>query len=65
MTTIQLNKADVTQLLKTLDKFDVDYFKLIKNDTSAVGYTLDIEFPYRINNQLVNVTVSVVGTDEW
>lgn len=60
-----LNKADVTKLLEVLNKFDVDYFELLKHDTSGIGYTLDIEFPMEIKGELVSVKASVVGTNEW
>ena len=65
MNKITLNRADIVKILETLDKFEIDYFTLIKGDSSGIGYTLDIEFPYRIKEELVEAKVSVVGTEEW
>lgn len=65
MTTMSLNRADVVKILETLNKHEIDFFTLIKHDTSGIGYTLDIKFPYRLKEDLVEVEVSVVGTGEW
>jgi hypothetical protein len=63
--TIILNKADVQELLKVLDEFKIDSFKLIKHDTSGIGYTLDIEYSHKLNDRMVETRISVVGTDNW
>lgn len=62
---ITLNRADVRELLKTLEKFDVDHFTLCKEDQSGIGYTLDIEYSTQINDTMVTVRIPVVGTDSW
>lgn len=64
-TTITLNRADVEVILSTLKELQVDHFKLIKNDASGIGYTLDIEYSHKINNRPVDVRVEVVGTENW
>jgi len=60
-----LNRNDIRCLVEKLDKYEVDSFTIIKHDTSGIAYTLDIEFPYRIKDELVTVTTNVVGTNEW
>lgn len=62
---INLNRSDIRELLKTLEKFDIDSFELIKHDESGIGYTLDIEYAYRLESQLVTVRMPVVGVDSW
>lgn len=64
-TTITLNRADVRELLATLEKFDIDSFELTKDVRSGIGYTLDIEYAYRLQDQLVTVRIPVVGVDSW
>lgn len=63
--TITLNRADIRELLKTLEKFDVDSFELIKTDGSGIGYVLDIEYATRLQDATVTVRVPVVGVDSW
>lgn len=65
MKTMTLNRADIIRLLEVLEKFDVDYFELIKRDTSGIGYTLDIEFPSQLKDTIVSIRASVVGVEEW
>lgn len=65
MTTVELNKADILQLLAAINKFEVDNFTLIKHDTSGIGYSLDMEFPYTISGTKVIVRAEVIGVDNW
>lgn len=65
MKTITLNRADVAKILKTLDKHSIDYFELIKNDTSGIGYTLDIEHLTKLHGESVTVRIPVVGVEDW
>lgn len=63
--TMILNKADVQELLKVLDEFKIDSFKLIKHDTSGIGYTLDIEYAHSLNGRIVDTRISVVDETNW
>lgn len=65
MIKITLNKADIVEITKTLIRFDIDHFTLIKNDESGIGYTLDIEYETRMQDAKVKVTVPVVGVENW
>ena len=65
MPTMTLNRADVRELLATLERFDVDHFELIKTDASGIGYTLDIEYSARLQESMVSIRVPVVGVDAW
>ena len=60
-----LNRNDIRRLVEKLDKYEVDNFTIIKHDESGIGYTIDIEFPYRIKDEIVTVTTNVVGTEDW
>ena len=60
-----LNRNDIRCLVEKLDKHEIDCFTIIKHDKSGIGYTLDIEFPYRIKDDLTIVTLEVVGAQDW
>lgn len=64
-TSITLNRADVRELLATLEKFDIDSFELTKDARSGIGYTLDIEYSTQLNDTMVTIRVPVVGVDSW
>ena len=64
-TEITLNRADVLRILTTLKDFDIDYFKLIKEDGSGIGYTLSLEYSHRMNNQMVDTRINVIGVEDW
>lgn len=64
-TSMTLTRADVRELLATLDRFDVDSFELTKDARSGIGYTLDIEYSTQIKDTMVTVRIPVVGTDSW
>lgn len=53
-----LNRADIAQLLKILN---LDYFELIKNDSSGIGYTLDIE--HKVKGETIRIPAITV--EEW
>ena len=65
LTSITLNRAEVRELLATLDRFDVDSFELTKDARSGIGYTLDIEYSTQLNDTMVTIRVPVVGEDTW
>ena len=65
MTEITLNRADIAEMQKVLLKFNIDHFTLIKNDSSGIGYTLDIEYETTMNDCMVTVRVPVVGVENW
>ena len=65
LTSITLNRAEVRELLATLDRFDVDSFKLTKDARSGIGYSLDIEYSTQLNDTMVTIRVPVVGEDTW
>ena len=65
MTEITLNRADIAEMQKVLLKFNIDPFTLIKNDSSGIGYTLDIEYETTMNDCMVTVRVPVVGVENW
>jgi hypothetical protein len=64
-TEITLNKADILEIITTLKDFDIDHFKLIKEDSSGIGYTLCLEYPHSMNGKLVYTRIEIVGPEEW
>jgi hypothetical protein len=65
MTKITLNRVDIAEMQKVLLKFNIDHFTLIKNDSSGIGYALDIEYETTMNDCMVTVRVPVVGVENW
>jgi len=63
--TMTLNKADVLEILNVLNSYEVDYFELVKNDGSGIGYGLEVKFQTTIKDRMVTVTVPVVTEENW
>jgi hypothetical protein len=61
-----LQRSDLNDIQKVLDTFpEVKSFEIIKDDTSGIGYTLDISFDNKINGIVCKVIVPVVTVDSW
>ena len=65
MNKIILSANDIKEITKVIEEYKVDYFTLIRNDVSAIGYTLDLEYSTEINGRMCTVIVPVVGIEEW
>jgi hypothetical protein len=65
MNKIILSANDIKEIAKVIEEYKVDYFTLIRNDVSAIGYSLDLEYSTEINGRMCTVIVPVVGIEEW
>lgn len=65
MNKIILSANDIKEITKVIEEYKVDYFTLIRNDVSAIGYSLDLEYSTEINGRMCTVIVPVVGIEEW
>jgi len=65
MKDITLNKADIVEILKTLETYKVDHFRLIRHSESGIGYCMDIEYQTNLNDRMVTIKVPIVGTENW
>jgi hypothetical protein len=65
MSKIILNANDITEISKIIEEYKVDYFTLTRNNVSAIGYSIDLEYSTTINGRMCTVIVPVVGIEEW
>ena len=65
MSKIILSANDITEISKIIEEYKVDYFTLTRNNVSAIGYSIDLEYSTTINGRMCTVIVPVVGTNEW
>ena len=65
MNKIILSANDITEISKIIEEYKVDYFTLTRNNVSAIGYSIDLEYSTTINGRMCTVIVPVVGIDQW
>ena len=65
MNKIILSASDITEISKIIEEYKVDYFTLTRNNVSAIGYSIDLEYSTTINGRMCKVIVPVVGVEEW
>jgi len=65
MNKIILSASDITEISKIIEEYKVDYFTLTRNNVSAIGYSIDLEYSTTINGRMCTVIVPVVGINEW
>jgi hypothetical protein len=66
MKKIWLNRADIKKIQETLELFsEVDAFQLQVEDTSGIGYTIDMLVPQHINSVEGEFKIPVVGVQDW
>lgn len=65
MSKIILSANDIVEISKVIEEYKIDYFTITRNNESAIGYTLDIEYSTTINGRMCTVIVPVVGIEQW
>ena len=65
MSKIILNANDITEISKIIEDYKVDHFTLTRNNISAIGYSIDLEYRTEIKGRMCTVKVPVVGIEEW
>lgn len=65
MSKIILSANDITEISKVIEEYKVDYFTLTRNNVSAIGYSIDLEYSTTINGRMCTVIVPVVGINQW
>ena len=65
MNKIILSANDIKEIAKVIEEYKVDYFTLTRNNVSAIGYSIDLEYSTTINGRMCTVIVPVVGIEEW
>ncbi len=66
MNHVSLLRQDIEKIKSVLDEFDVNTpIKVMVDESSGIGYTVDIEFEYELNGRIVNLRVSINGVEDW
>jgi len=67
MNKIKLSANDIKEISKVIEEYKVeaDYFTLTRNNVSAIGYTLDLEYSTEIKGRMCTVIVPVVSVHQW
>ncbi len=66
MNHVSLLRQDIEKIKSVLDEFDVNTpIKVMVDESSGIGYTVDIEFEYELNGRIVNLRVSINGVENW
>ena len=65
-TEIYTKKEDLFNLLEILVENQIDgIVKLIYNNNSGIGSTLDVEFDFNLNGRLVTVRANITDESNW
>lgn len=63
---IYTKKEDLLNLIKILDENQIDgIVKLIYDNNSGIGSTLDVEFDFNLNGRLVTVRANITDESNW
>jgi len=66
MKEVNLTRADVSRLNDVLDKFpEIDNFTLMVENTSGIGYTVDLRFTREEKTMQCKVVVPVTDVGSW
>jgi hypothetical protein len=63
---IYLNPEELAIIQRIMEENDIKYaVKLIYNDGSGIGSTLDVEFDTEVNGRQATVRIPVTGVENW
>lgn len=65
MKTMTLRKDELETINEIVNELGIQEFELIFDNSSGIGYFLDLEYQTVLNNRNVTVRVSVTGVDKW
>jgi hypothetical protein len=66
MSKIYLNKRDIERILEVIKENDLeDTFTLIHDNTSGIGYTLDMEFDAELHGRVITARVHIADSTDW
>lgn len=66
MTDIYIIKEELYRIHEIIDENNIEgAIKLIYNNDSGIGYTLDIEFDYKLNGRFVTVRANITDSSNW
>lgn len=65
MSIITMTKTDLDAINQAVKDFDLKFFTLIKDNSSGIGYTIDLEFEHSMNYRDVKIRVAIADSDNW
>lgn len=66
MSKIYLNKRDVERILEVIKENDLEEtFTLIHDNSSGIGYTLDMEFDTELHGRVITARVAIADSGNW
>lgn len=65
MSTMSMTKDDLDAINEAVKLFDLKFFTLIKDSSSGIGYTIDLEFDHSMNYRDVKTRVAIADSDNW
>ena len=58
-------KDELQTINEIVNENDLNDFTLVFDNSSGIGYTLDVEFEMELNGRNVKVHVPVTGVENW
>jgi len=65
MITMSITKDDLDAINEAVNEFDLKFFTLIKDNSSGIGYTIDLEFEHCVNKRPARTRVAITDSDNW
>jgi hypothetical protein len=62
---VTLHKNDIERIQQIILENNVQVFDLLVDNSSGIGYTVDMEFPYEVSGREAVIRISVVGVENW
>jgi hypothetical protein len=66
MSKMMMNPADVRVIAEIIKENNITgNFDLVYEDTSGIGYCIDLVYETEVNSRSAKVTIPVCGTENW
>lgn len=65
MTQIHLLKTELQIINEIVNENNLTDFTIVFNNSSGIGYTIDVEFDLDLNGRTGKVRLPVVGVENW
>ena len=62
---IHLSIISLKKINKIVQEFSLGSFKLEYDNSSGIGCVLNLKFDKEMNGYLVNVSVPIIGVEDW
>lgn len=65
MNEILLQRREVEEIFKLVNKFDVDYITVKQGESNGIGCILSVEIPATLNETVGTFVIEVSNEDHW